>query len=460
MNFRDQIQNDFLQDYLTYVEGCSESPLIFHIWCALSGAGAAIGRNAWFQLGAFDIYPNQFVLLVGPSGVRKSSALSFIRKLLKEKTNVKFSPTDTAGQRQGLLTAMLPKVNDGNEEDDFVDALLKQGDEFNFDMQFNQFSDDASAPDISSILAGSVEEINTMFVCASEFTSFIGNKSQELVTCLIDLWDNLDYYSYQLKQSHFMLKKPTITMLGATTAEALFASLPTNTIETGFISRTLLVYGGQQYKSLPRPAKPDPILGEKLAIILGNLNKSFRGVFKETSDAKALLDYLYTYDAKLTDARFINYLGRRHTHLIKIVSILAACENRHTIQIKDVETAHLILSETEKDMPHAIGEYGMNPISIAKQRIINYLMTRTDPEPINQSTLWSLLNRDIINRDFIAALAELVQTGKIVTISATAEDGRTKFTQYALVSRMTAADRLKYTPKNKKRPGDLGKYMN
>ena len=435
-----KIQNEFVQTYLNYVKDCSESPILFHIWSVLVGGGAAIGRNAHFQLGPHTIYPNQYVLLVGPSGVRKSSALSLVKSLLKTKTKVKFSPTDTAGQRQGLLAAMQNQADEGKTVSDSIFDDLNE-----FENEDNDFSE-ISITDLSSIITKKRDKVNTMFVCASEFTSFIGYKSHELITCLMDLWDNKDYYSYQLKSSKFMIPNPTISLIGATTAEALFSALPTNTVETGFISRTLLVYGGQPEKPLPWPEIPDKETSEALSSVFGFLNKTFSGRFHYGQEVKDRLGYLYGYNIGIEDTRFINYIGRRHVHLIKMTCILAALEKRLEIKLKDVEDAHFILTETEKQMPNAIGEYGMNPIAIAKQRIVNYMLEVKNPEPVTETTLWALLNRDIANKDFIHAIKELVQMGKLIIVPDTI-NGK-KVEKYAVASRLSNEDRAKFAPKS------------
>ena len=103
------LDNKFLKLYLTYVEE-TESPRIFHIWAALSCISACLGRRAKFPFGIGPIYANSYIALVGPPATRKSTVTSIATKLLKAATTIRFAPDDTGGQRQGIITANVPRL--------------------------------------------------------------------------------------------------------------------------------------------------------------------------------------------------------------------------------------------------------------------------------------------------------------------------------------------------------------
>ena len=72
---------DFLDHYLDYTRD-TEATATFHRWSAIAGVGAWLERNIWIQHGATQLYPNQYVMLLGESGARKSAAIKgFVRKL-------------------------------------------------------------------------------------------------------------------------------------------------------------------------------------------------------------------------------------------------------------------------------------------------------------------------------------------------------------------------------------------
>ena len=106
----------FFQNYMSMVED-TESPRLYHLWASVSAIACSLGRSVHFPMGvAGDIYPNHYILLVGDPAARKSTAMKVASRLLKDCTSVRFAPSDTGGQRQGLIRAM-------TQFDEAADAL-------------------------------------------------------------------------------------------------------------------------------------------------------------------------------------------------------------------------------------------------------------------------------------------------------------------------------------------------
>jgi hypothetical protein len=430
-----QIQNRFINEYLTHLKDATEAPPLFHVWAAISAAGACAQRRTWFDMGMIRIYFNQYIILVGPSGVRKSTALSISRRLISSGTHkVQFAPSDTAGHRQGLIKSMADEIED-DEEFNTIEKLA----ELNLD-----------SIDVSD------KQPRSTYICAGELATFIGQKSFEFISFLTDIWDNLPAYSYRLNSGKFIIYKPSVSMLAATTAESMFACLPNNTIEGGFLSRTILVYCAHKHKAIPWPETPDPKRQAKFSEIYNYIAESVEGPMTFKPDAKQRIIELYSYEPEITDTRFSNYKERRNVNLVKTACSLALLEKRMTLQVKDINDAHLILSYTEKFMSEALGEYGMNPITVAKQRIVDYLTSAKLKQPmVSTLDLYTLLNRDITKNDFTTALSLLCQDGKLVKSKIRHPNSNTKYEAYALVSRLSAAEKSKYIKTTEQKNEDL-----
>ncbi len=71
----------FFDRYLTYTEH-SEAPLAYHLFCALVGIGVTVNRRVWFNMGYYKLFPNLGVILLGPSGIKKTSAANIIIEML------------------------------------------------------------------------------------------------------------------------------------------------------------------------------------------------------------------------------------------------------------------------------------------------------------------------------------------------------------------------------------------
>lgn len=78
----------YLDKYCRYTSH-SEAPLAFHLFCAIVGVGALVNRRVSFDMGYYRVFPNLSVILIGPSGIKKTSAANIIVGLLQELKLVK-----------------------------------------------------------------------------------------------------------------------------------------------------------------------------------------------------------------------------------------------------------------------------------------------------------------------------------------------------------------------------------
>src|SRR5262245_54935878 len=64
----------WLADYIEYTR-FTEPPTVFHFFAGMVAIGAAMSRNVFFDMGAYQIFPNLCVVIVAPSGrCKKTSA--------------------------------------------------------------------------------------------------------------------------------------------------------------------------------------------------------------------------------------------------------------------------------------------------------------------------------------------------------------------------------------------------
>ncbi len=155
-----------------------------------------------------------------------------------------------------------------------------------------------------------------------------------------------------------------------------------------------------------------------------------------TADAERLLDILYETELKIQDNRFIYYSERRSTHLTKIAMALAIAEQRLVIEQFDVEEAHRILTAAEVRMPDALGEYGLSPVAVARQKMLEYL--RYAKEPVSERILWAIMQKDMKLVDFQNSVSALVNAGKISAIDT--ENGRALLFNDATVKMLSGLD--------------------
>lgn len=407
------VQNDFLKAHLSYVEN-TESPVIMHVWSALSAASAALGRHTWLSQGTGKMFPNMYTLLVGPPGVRKNSAINYAVNVLKECTDVKFSPDDTGGQRQGLIVAM------ANSE---IDQIQEKG--LGLDLSdIGSMVDGTTVEQIGNITLNTNKknyDHHTLYICATEFGSFLGQGSLDMTRFLIKMWDAEDY-RYKIRKATHVIKDPLLNLIGGTTSADLATLLPAEAIGQGFMSRIILVFAAHKARRLP-PSKSflDNKYKKELESVYKYLYYDHTGKMDKSSAAESKCDSIYMEDIRIADSRFIHYSERRHNHLEKIAMVLAATRKSFTISATDLHQANEILKKTEIHMADALGEYGLSPLAVARQKMIEFIQHAKGP--VSDTVLWTMLRKDMRMLDFKNSLAELVSAGKIMQVKVEVEGG-------------------------------------
>lgn len=389
-----KIANPFLQEYLRYVED-TESPRLYHIWSAISGIGASLGRRVYFPFGTGPIYPNEYVLLVGPPATRKSTAINLAGNLVRKATNIRIAPEDTAGKRQGLIAAMEDKSEEERTAEDieFADAAT-----FLANIADHKISIDLCDKHI-------------LYALASEFNIFIGQNSLEMINFLTKVYDGEDY-TYKIKTQMSELKEPLMSILGGTTPTSIAEAFPSETIGQGLMSRIILVFGNQKYKRVARPKAMDKDIEKYLKDTLNYVYHEMRGEIAETNVATRMIAEIYDEEVEINDPRFVYYCDRRQAHHIKLCVTLAAARRSMVIEAQDVEEAHSILKYTEQFMPDALGEFGLSPLASAKQKLLEFIQHNSGT-PILQKLLVSVMNRDMRQVEVLNSLREFEQQGKI-----------------------------------------------
>lgn len=362
---------DFFKDYFTYA-GVTESepPASFHRWSAVSMIGALLGRNCYIPFGHSRIYPNQYVMIMGSPGTRKSSAINIATHLLKATGYNKFSSSKTSKER------------------------------FLMDMSSEPESDD-----LEDLLDLTLDEPAASYIAIGEFTDFIGQNNMEFVTMLTNLWDNPDEYTNpKIHGKSVVVTKPVVNILGGNTAQGFTLAFPPEALGNGFLSRLIFVHGDSTGRKVTFPKAPDEALKTKLIDRLNDIKKTIRGEFTIEPEATKLFERIYSKPVELDDNRFKHYNTRRLTHLFKLTMIIAASDLRMNIKASDVLKANTLLYYTEKNMPKALGEFGKSRYSDISNTILDILQHAKSPMTSNE--LFKKVSQDI------GKMAELVEVIK------------------------------------------------
>lgn len=369
------VGNDFFELYMRYTER-SESPRIYHRWCAISAASSQISRNIWFANRDSNTVAPIYSMLIGDPGTRKSTAIKLSKKLLAESGYGDFAPAKSSKEK--FLLDLAGISDDGKVSELGTDTLIDN-------------------------IWGSQENagLREVFIMADEFTVFAGNSNVEFYDLLGELWgwdDPRIPYSHRYKNSQISIMQPTVSMLCGTTQENFARAFPPETLGTGFLSRMILIYGERTEEKIAFPEAPDAEHTEKLI-------KSFQrmrspnavGPVGMTSEARKLLEELYVRWEEIDDSRFISYGTRRFEHLKKLLLVLVGTDGRLEITKGDAIFANTILSAAELLMPRALGEFGKSRNSDVAHKIMEFLGKAS--RPMQLKDIWKVVARDLDRTD-------------------------------------------------------------
>jgi hypothetical protein len=371
-----------LRKYLKFTED-NEAPETYHVWSGLAILGHALGKHIWLDRGYFTNYPGQImVVLVGPSGLKKSTATSIAANILGELPNVNVIANKLSAQS-------------------LIDSL---------DLGFTTAIDGRIIPADSY-----------GFIHAPEFSSFIPKQQyvEELIPLLTEFSD-ASHKVWKYKTRHhgtIELQSPMVSMLGASTPEWLISNIPTTAYDGGFMSRILWVWQEHSSRLNPRPEKNIKLTRMRKEIVaeLIWIHNNIRGPVQWSKEADEWWEPFYKSHHTSPKASQGGILGGFHArlpeHILRIGMCLAVAES-HSLTLKPahLEAADVLLQSVENGLPNAFAQRGSSASSGNSQRILDIL--RVDGQ-MTRSELLKRLWRYMNATEFASAVETLIQSDLI-----------------------------------------------
>lgn len=378
-------QSDFFSLYLDYAGvGNSEAPTIYHRWSCISMIGALLGRQAYLPFGHSNIYPNQYIMLMGSPGARKSTAINIAKSLIREAGYTRFGP-------------------DKSSKEQFLSEM-------------KQYDDNDSSIMIEDLEALELDAPSEVYVVAGEFTDFMGQNNMDFVTLLTNLWDCPDEYKNPKRTAKSVnVDRPTVNIIGGNTPQGFALAFPPESMGNGFMSRLILVHGEPTGQLIPWPEASDLLVKTSLASHLKDIKANITGAFTKGKGVDALGSRIYKEAVPVDDNRFIPYGTRRFTHLLKIAMCIAASDLRTEICCDDMLKANTLLYYTEVKMPRALGEFGKSKNAEQANTVLQLLAGASKPVALKR--IFRAVSTDISK---ITELADIIKNlelaGKIQRI--------------------------------------------
>lgn len=313
----ERVLDNWLMQYGKYTIE-SESPEQFHLWTGLSVLASAVRRNVWLNQGTHILYPNMYVILIGPPGrVRKSTSIRLGRHLLLGMDNIHFGADSCT--REELIKSMAK-----------ISVTAKQA---------------------------------AMTIHSTELASLIEPSGIKMIQFLTDIFDGDEKWRYSTKhQGKDVIDNPVLNILAATTPTWIADGLPADVVGHGFTSRVLFVYGADRRYLKPFPGQLDADLGSNLRADLDHISR-VEGIFEWGEGSKELYKGIYEEIDKSQpkDYRVEGFHNRKDIYTLKVAMLLSIARSDDLIMHPgDIRTAYAALSDIEESMHKtfsAVGKY-------------------------------------------------------------------------------------------------------
>ncbi len=296
----------------------SESPEQFHLWTGLSIIASTVRRNVYLNQGTHILFPNMYVILIGPPGrVRKSTSIRLGRHLLLGVEGIHFGADSLT--REELIRS-LAKISTGSKQ-------------------------------------------AAMTIHSTELSSLIEPSGIKMIQFLTDIFDGDYKWRYSTKhQGKDVINNPILNILAATTPTWIADGLPADVIGHGFTSRVLFVYGADRRFLRPFPGQLDGELARNLQADLDHISR-IEGDFIWGEGSKACYKEIYEeIDREIPkDYRVEGFHNRKDIYTLKVAMLLSIARSDDLIIYPgDITTAYSALSDIEESMHKtfsAVGKY-------------------------------------------------------------------------------------------------------
>lgn len=378
--------NNWIDSWLIYSNVLS-SPPIFRKWAGIGILSGVLERKVWVHTKGSRLYPNLYIILVGPPGVGKSAILSQSERILRSVPELYVAPSS-------LTTASL------------IDTL--------------ELAKRKLFPPKDPILT----QFNSLQVIASELGVFLPAYDPAFMNTLTKLYDGELYEERRRtgKVNHIRIDSPQLNIVGGTTPSYLNSFLPDGAWDQGFTSRTIFVYCGVPVKTAIFSDEGDFQFLEKTYIDLAHdlrlISESFGKMEWDKEASNAISAW---YEAGLPPipehGKLAHYNSRRLAHAIKLCMVAAIARSSELhIRLVDYQIALEWLLEIEALLPDIFNSMGISGDARAIEDLWHYIFkmySKGGKKPVSEHRVWEFL-RDRVPSHSIQKIIEVMVRSRML----------------------------------------------
>ena len=344
MNESSRLCPNWLDSYVEYTEDF-EPPAVFARWAGILTLAVAAGHRVWLEEANTKIWPNLYVVLVGPSGVGKGQSMREVLPFI-EKLGVPISPDKITIPR---LTKDLAGAMRFDDELGAYTPYLIWAEEL------------PSFLGLDAYKSGKLADLTTLFDCAKQWESSTKHQGDDKIA------------------------QPYICMLAGATASSLFDVLPPASVGQGFTSRLVFVETKEYGQRVPEKPWVEEFHGRLRESLLHDIEiiGKMRGAMRLSDVARVYWNDYYLNrpqpQEEYGDERLQGYAARKPFYAKKLALLLAMAERPQTsehpmlVEAHHIERAFHLLGDVDKALVDVYSEIAKDSVIGHYSKVVKWL---------------------------------------------------------------------------------------
>lgn len=319
----------------------TEVPENYYYWAGISALASIVNGNVWIRMGRYEIYPNMYIVLIGPPGNGKTSALRRAEKLVRQFDDITLSAQ--AETAEGLVRFMRDKG-------------------------------------VKSLELGKENVQYCPITCfLSELSNFFGRDPGGMIDLLTGIWDcgGENFHRRTKGQGEDVIPRPNLNLLGCTTQDWITTYLKSDIIGGGFTRRVVFnneLMGDDKLRVSWPDDTPATIQAYQNCIAYGRVLRGVRGEMSYGLGARAWWDNWYQTRPIPREPDVRGYHKSKPTILLKVAMLVALSKAPdRVVNIEDLEVGLALLDNTETHLLKVFQGIGRNELTHVANKMLEFL---------------------------------------------------------------------------------------
>ncbi len=390
----------FLRNYMSFTSG-SEVPDNYHHWSGIYALSCIVNRQVWLDMGAYKLYPNLYVVLLGPPGNGKSLAMDTAQVLVEDIGGIKIS--GDAQTKESICKYMAEECT----------AVVT--------------------------VDGEMLTITALCIFATELSHLLGPNSGHMIDFLTTIFSKDKRYVTKTKnKGDDVLERPFVGLIACTTQAWITTYLKSDIIGGGFTRRVIFVNepigSSVADKSKRRPflvVTPEQAAARENVVRYAESLKSIAGPFSWHPDAKTAYESWYMTRDIPNDLDTLGYYKTKPNQVLKVAMLLALSESTDRILLKEhFDVAMALFESTETTLTRVFQGIGRNELNAIANKACEFILTSPAKEYkdsdgkvktahfMDEKKLKAAMFRDAPGRECDDIIAHLISSEKVFRFNA------------------------------------------